>query len=149
MCYSDDIEVYLTTFERRMMAYEIPRGRWSCKLAPQLSGRAQQAYTAMNAEESTDYDKLKEALSRRYDINQESYRLRLHDLVDKWLKECSTIAVIKDQIVLEQLIETLSKDVGYLSGNDNQSRLRKQRGLQMTIVWPGNRPPKTNVHKSK
>lgn len=59
---SDDIEAYLTTFERQMRAYKIPRGRWSFKLAPQLVGKAQKAYAAMGADESTDYDKLKEAI---------------------------------------------------------------------------------------
>ena len=42
----DDIEAYLTTFERMMDAYEVPQSRWSFKLAPQLIGRAQQAYDA-------------------------------------------------------------------------------------------------------
>ena len=37
----DDIETYLTTFERVMEAYEVDRNRWTFKLAPYLSGRAQ------------------------------------------------------------------------------------------------------------
>ncbi|KAL5515899.1 hypothetical protein EMCRGX_G001144 [Ephydatia muelleri] len=41
----DDIETYLTTFERVMEAYEIDKSRWAFKLAPYLSGKAQQAYT--------------------------------------------------------------------------------------------------------
>ena len=73
---NDDIEAYLTTFERQMTAYEVPRGRWVFKLAPQLSGRAQQAYAAMAADESGDYEKVKEAILLRYDIDQESYRQR-------------------------------------------------------------------------
>ena len=34
----DDIESYLTTFERMMAGYEIRRERWAFKLAPQLTG---------------------------------------------------------------------------------------------------------------
>ena len=34
----DDIEAYLTTFERLMSAYRVPKDRWIFKLAPQLSG---------------------------------------------------------------------------------------------------------------
>ena len=73
---ADDVEAYLTTFERQMVAYEVPRRRWTFKLAPQLSGKAQQAYAAMDADKSNDYDKLKEAILLRYDIDQESYRQR-------------------------------------------------------------------------
>ena len=73
---SDDIEAYLTTFERMMAAYEIRRARWVYKLAPQLTGRAQQAYAAMDAEDAGDYAKVKEAILRRYDINSETYRRR-------------------------------------------------------------------------
>ena len=35
----DDIESYLTTFERIMRAYEVKEERWVVKLAPQLTGR--------------------------------------------------------------------------------------------------------------
>lgn len=44
----DDIEAYLTTFERVMRAYEVKEERWAVKLAPQLTGKAQQAYAAMS-----------------------------------------------------------------------------------------------------
>ena len=49
---TDDVEAYLTTFERMMTAYEVDRARWAFKLAPQLTGKAQQAYAAMAAEEA-------------------------------------------------------------------------------------------------
>ena len=62
----DDIEAYLKTFERLMIAYEVRKERWSFKLAPQLIGKAQQAYSAMGADEAADYDQLKAAILRRY-----------------------------------------------------------------------------------
>ena len=125
----DDIEAYLTTFERLMQAYEIRRERWVYKLAPQLSGRAQQAYAAMNPEEAQEYGRLKEAILRRYDINEESYRqrvrlatrkqgetnrelaARLQDLTDKWMQGCNTMEEIKDRVVMEQRINTLPGQV--------------------------------------
>lgn len=72
----DDIEAYLTTFERLMTAHEIPRRRWSFELAPALTGRAQQAYAALEEAQANDYDQLKEEVLKRYDINEESYRQR-------------------------------------------------------------------------
>ena len=122
---SDDIEAYLTTFERQMQVYDVDKAKWSFKLAPQLSGRAQQAYVSMGAKDSSDYDKLKEAILVRYDITDESYRqrlrtaklkqgesnkelqVRLRDLTDKWMRACTDINDVKDKIVLEQLLETL------------------------------------------
>ena len=44
---SDDIEAYLTMFERITEAYEVGRARWTIKLAPQLTGKAQKAYIAL------------------------------------------------------------------------------------------------------
>ena len=70
---SEDIEAFLTTFERLMSVY---RGGWVPKLAPQLSGRAQQAYTAMNSDEAMVYSEVKKTILRRYDINEETYRQR-------------------------------------------------------------------------
>ena len=127
---TDDIEAYLTTFERQMVAYDVPRGHWVFKLAPQLSGKAQQAYAAMDAAESSNYERVREAILLRYDIDQESYRqrfrmakrkesetnreltTRLQDLVKKWMKKCETITEVKDLIVMEQLVKTLPGDIG-------------------------------------
>ena len=69
----DDIEAYLTTFERMMVAYGVPKDRWVFRVAPQLTGKAQQAYAAMAAENTGDYDQLKAAIFQRYSITEETY----------------------------------------------------------------------------
>ena len=112
-----------------MVAQEIPEERWSFMIAPQLTGKAQQAYAAMNAVEAADYRVLKETILRRYDINCEAYRqrfreakqqqgetprelvVRLRDLGKKWLKDCETVEAAIDAIVLEQLLATLPEEV--------------------------------------
>ena len=75
----DDIEAYLTTFERMMMAYGVPKDRWVFRVAPQLTGKAQQAYAAMAAEDTGDYDQLKAAIFQRYSIT-ETYRVRFRSV---------------------------------------------------------------------
>ena len=70
---SDDIEAFMTTFERSMEAHKIVRGKWPVLLAPQLIGKAQQAYAALSSEDSKDFIKVKEAIFKRYDINEETY----------------------------------------------------------------------------
>ena len=125
----DDIEAYLTTFERMMEAYEVERARWSFKLAPQLTGKAQQAYAALPPEHAKDYDEVKAAILRRYNINEETYRqrfrsqklkdgetlrelvTRLSDLVSRWTKDCSSVDDMKDLMVKEQLLAALPEDV--------------------------------------
>ena len=44
---TDDIEGYLLTFERQMVVYGVDKSRWAFILAPQLTGKAQKAYMAL------------------------------------------------------------------------------------------------------
>ena len=61
---SDDIKVYLVTFERLMAAYEVPHSQRAFQLAPQLSGKAQLAYAALGGEAASDYKQLFNTLSK-------------------------------------------------------------------------------------
>ena len=45
------------------------------KVAPQLTGKAQQTYAAMTAEDTGDYDQLKAAIFQRYNITEKMYRV--------------------------------------------------------------------------
>ena len=67
---SDDIEVFMMTFERSMEAHEIERIKWPVLLAPQLTGKAQQTYAALSSEDFKNFTKVKEAIFKRYDINE-------------------------------------------------------------------------------
>ena len=58
----DHIEAYLTTFERTMDAHSIDRGSRAYRLAPYLTGRAQQAFAAMDKDDSNNYDLVKESI---------------------------------------------------------------------------------------
>ena len=98
-------------------------------MAPQLTGRAQQAYAAIPAEEAKDYNHLKAAILRRYDVNEETYRqrfrnatkkkdeshreliTRLEDLRRKWMRECTTVEQVGDLIVMEQFLNSLPGDI--------------------------------------
>ena len=66
-----------------MVAYEIKREKWAFKLAPQLVGKAQQAYAGLAVCDSGDYEKVKAAILRRYDITEESYRQRFRSAKPK------------------------------------------------------------------
>ncbi len=126
----DDIEQYLTTFERLATAYRWPREEWAVYLVPHLSGKARSAYVAMDMNEAMDYDSVKEAILAKYEINEEMYRQRfrepdirpgetprelynrLRDLYKKWVKPAQkTVEEVGEILILEQYLRTLSPEV--------------------------------------
>ncbi|XP_075875892.1 uncharacterized protein LOC142884266 [Nelusetta ayraudi] len=126
----DDIEQYLTTFEVLDLAYRWPRQEWAVLLVPYLSGRVRTAYLAMDLDEATDYDWVKEAILCKYEINEEVYRrrfqeldarpgetprelyTRLKDLFNKWIQPATkTINEVSETLILEQFLRTLAPDI--------------------------------------
>lgn len=69
----EDIEHYLTTFERIALACRWPREDWGLQLVPLLTGKARAAYVAMDIEYAMEYDSVKEAILAKYEINTETY----------------------------------------------------------------------------
>ena len=126
---ADDIEAFLTTFERLMTVYGLPEDRWAIKLAPQLPGRALEAYAALSSTAASNYEEVKKAILRRYDISEETYRQRfrstrrkdgksytelvtqLKSLATKWLTGCDSVAAVIEKLVVEQLLDILPQDL--------------------------------------
>ncbi|KAK7898417.1 hypothetical protein WMY93_019270 [Mugilogobius chulae] len=126
----EDIEHYLTTFERIATACQWPHEEWALHLAPLLNGRARAAYVAMDITETMDYDKVKKAVLEKFEISAETYRVRfrssvvredespkelqsrLKDLFDKWMTPREkTKEQIGDAIVLEQFLRMQTPDL--------------------------------------
>ena len=121
----DDIEAYLRTFERMMAVFEVERGQWSYMLAPQLTGKAQKAFAALEDGAAGDYDALKAAILKRYGINEEAYRQRLRGLKKqsdesyrelatrametstKWLQDYGTREEVTEAVTTEQLLNEM------------------------------------------
>ena len=111
------------------MAYEVKREKWVFKLAAHLVGKAQEAYAALSLEESRDYERVKGAILRRFDITEDSYRqrfrstrkkedeshrellVRLNHLAGKWMASYETREALLDQVVLEQFLKILPEEV--------------------------------------
>ena len=77
------VEAFLTIFERMMGVFGIEKNRWAFKWAPQLTGKAQKAFAAMEEVEASDHDQLKKAILKCYNISGETYRQRLRTTVRK------------------------------------------------------------------
>ena len=126
---ADDVEAYLTTFERMMTAFEVQKERWVFKLAPYLTGKVQQAYDAMAAEDASEYECLKAAILKRYNINEETYRVRFRavarkpeegyaematrvlDLLRKWMRECTSMEEVMEMVAVEQMLNSLPAEM--------------------------------------
>uniref|UniRef100_A0A669EG75 Gypsy retrotransposon integrase-like protein 1 n=1 Tax=Oreochromis niloticus TaxID=8128 RepID=A0A669EG75_ORENI len=126
----EDIEHYLTTFERIASGCQWPHEDWALHLAPLLTGKARAAFVAMDIDEIMDYVKVKKAVLEKFEICAETYRLRfrsttlgegetpkelrtrLKELYDKWIvpKEKSKDE-IGDVIVLEQFLRVLNPEL--------------------------------------
>ncbi|XP_038147858.1 uncharacterized protein LOC119787881 [Cyprinodon tularosa] len=126
----DDIEHFLTTFERMALVCRWKRADWVFHLIPLLTGKARGAYVHMDMDDSLDYDKVKEAVLQKYDINPETYRLRfrslevkpdenpkelyarLKELYGKWvMPKQKTVHEVSEIIILEQYLRMLSPEL--------------------------------------
>ena len=56
---SDNIEAFLTTFERGAEAHGVDRDKHAAILAPQLTGKAHLACATMTDADARDYDRVK------------------------------------------------------------------------------------------
>ena len=86
-----EIDAYLRTFEKLAHVHKWTRDTWATRLAPLLSGKAMEAYGRMSAEESGDYDKVKNAILQRYQLTGEAYRKKFRNCkqqIDETFKEC-------------------------------------------------------------
>lgn len=127
---TDDIEHFLTTFERLAEVYKWPKEDWAIHLVPLLTGKARSAFVAMSPAHTTDYEKVKEVILKKYEINAETYRLRfralntpsdespmelyvrLKDLFSKWVNfKVSSKTNLMETMVLEQYMRVLYPEV--------------------------------------
>ncbi|XP_036066885.1 uncharacterized protein LOC112138883 isoform X2 [Oryzias melastigma] len=126
----DDIEQYLTTFERLAVAYQWPEMEWAVRLVPHLTGKARAAYVAMAAGDSLDYRSVKEAILAKYAINEDVYRQRFRepdvqpnespkefynrpkDLYHNWIQPAKrNKEEIEEIFILEQFYRCLSPEL--------------------------------------
>jgi hypothetical protein len=74
----DDMDAFLQRFER----YAVAQGwrketEWAVNLGALLSGKGLHEYSSMNAHDANDYDKLKEAVLRAYQMTEDGFRQKL------------------------------------------------------------------------
>ena len=70
----DDLYAYLQRFERFSDTAKWEKTGWASKLSALLSGQALEVYSCLSEEAAKDYDKVKIALMKRYDLTEDAYR---------------------------------------------------------------------------
>ena len=122
----DDLDAYLQRFERFAATAKWEKTGWV------LSGRALEVYSRLSEEAAQDYDRVKLALMKRYDLTEDGYRRKfraskpdvdespeqfiviLDRYLLRWLQLSKTdrsFEGLKDLIVKEQFIDSCPKEL--------------------------------------
>ncbi|XP_062594989.1 uncharacterized protein LOC134256354 [Saccostrea cucullata] len=128
----EDIDVFLRSFKRLANLHKWPKPEWALRLVPQLTGKALDTYARLGEEESTDYDIIKKAILKRYDLTASTYKdkfrsckqypnetfrefyTRALNHFEHWCqleKVNKRFDVLVDVILREQLVNSSSKDL--------------------------------------
>ena len=128
----DDLDAYLQRFERFATTAKWEKTGWASKLSALLYGRAVEVYSRLSEEAAQDYDRVKLALMKRYDLTEDGYRrkfrasklevdespeqfiVRLDRYLLRWLELSNTdrsFEGLKDLIVKEQFIDSCPKEL--------------------------------------
>ena len=72
----DEMDSYLLRFERYATAQKWKKEDWATNLSALLKGKALDVYALMPIEEALNYDMLKAALLKRYELTEEGFKRR-------------------------------------------------------------------------
>ncbi|KAJ8039339.1 hypothetical protein HOLleu_17020 [Holothuria leucospilota] len=70
----DNVEKFFNHFEKLGEQLKWPRDKWSILIQSNFTGKAQEVYSALSIEDSTDYDKVKKAILQAFELVPEAYR---------------------------------------------------------------------------
>ena len=128
----DSVDAYLIRFEKYHEAMKTDKGDWAIYLSALLKGKALEVYSRLSSFEASNYEILKLALLRRYQLTEEGlkrkfyssspevgetcsqYMARLHSQLDKWLiatKVPKTYKDLTNLLVREQFLSSCDTSV--------------------------------------
>ena len=128
----DDMDAFITRFEMYCATQAIPKEKWNLHLSTLLKGEALNVYWRQPIDDIDDYDKLKNALLKRFKLTADGYRnkfrstksedgestfqylSRLKSYVDRWVQMSEldpTYGNLTDLIVCEQFLKICNRDL--------------------------------------
>ena len=129
----DEMDSYLLRFERYATAQKWEPDTWATGLSALLQGKALDVYALMPKEDALNYDKLKVALSKRYELTEEGFKrkykkcrpengetfqqftTRMKSYFTRWIDMASiekSYEGLQDLILREQLTFICNGDLG-------------------------------------
>ncbi|XP_062892746.1 uncharacterized protein LOC134339901 [Mobula hypostoma] len=79
-----DVDLYFLHFEKVAASQDWPRDKWAVLLQSVLKGKAQQAYSALSAEDAQKYEVVKEIILRIYELVPEAYWQSFRNARKQW-----------------------------------------------------------------
>ena len=128
----DKMDSYLSRFEKYAVANKWDRRIWAAYLSALLKGRALEVYDRLSVADSNDYEKLKDALLKNFDMTERGFRKkfcndrpersetfiqfgsRLRSYLDKWINMAkieNTFEAICDFMARDQFLESCSREL--------------------------------------
>ena len=126
------MDAYLYRFERFAKSLGWPQKDWALRLSSLLKGKALEAYTRIPNADAGDFDKVKQALLKRFELTQEGFgqkfrsfqpkngesapqfALRLENYSVRWVELANTAKTfegLKDLLLREQIINASQNDL--------------------------------------
>ena len=69
-----EVDKYFLYYEKIATSLEWPRETWTLLLQSVLTGKAREVYSALSVEQSSQYDAVKSAILKAYELVPEAYR---------------------------------------------------------------------------
>ena len=128
----DDMDAYLIRFELFAKSQGWEESMWALCLSALLTGKALSVYASMPSDDACQYEKVKETLLKRYDLNEEGFRrkfrtskqqanetasqfvARIENYFKRWVdlaKIPKSFEGLQDLILREQFLNTCASDL--------------------------------------
>lgn len=163
-----EVDSYFVAFERVAAKLKWPKEMWALLLQCNLIGKAQEICAALPIEDSLDYDKVKLAVLRAYELVPEAYRQKFRAcsktakqtfvefarekraLFEKWCisNKILTLEDLQELILVEEFKNCLPHSVVVYLSEQKVSKLSEAANLADEIVlthkmfFPAMRPPR-------
>ena len=129
---SDNMDAYLQRFEVYATAQKWDKGSWGTNLSALLKGRALDVFSRLPVATALNYDELKKALLKRFDMTEEGFRkkfrlskpeggetfqqfaTRLESYFERWIDMSATGKTydeLKDLMMKDQFLQCCGKDL--------------------------------------
>ena len=109
----DNIDAYIQRFERYAISQQWQRQNWGAHLSALLKGKALDVFARLPPDSALDFDELKKALMKRFDMTEDAFRkkfrsskpdgsetfmqfsTRLESYMERWMELSKTVKTYK------------------------------------------------------